>query len=64
MAYFDGAVALAEYLTRRMRLGRLGRAVMAHPLYRGFVAAAPGVQAGADMPRAQVDAVTARGAAA
>lgn len=45
VAYFDGAVALAEYLTRRMRLGRLGRAVMAHPLYRGFVAAAPGVQA-------------------
>ena len=44
VAYFDGAVALAEYLTRRMRLGRLGRAVMAHPLYRGFVAAAPGVR--------------------
>ena len=44
LATFDGAAALAEYLTRRMHLGRLGRRVMAHPLYRGFVAAAPGVR--------------------
>ncbi|MBK9030585.1 MAG: P-loop NTPase [Myxococcales bacterium] len=44
VTYIDGAAALAEYLTRRMHLGRLGRAVLAHPLYRAFVAAAPGVR--------------------
>lgn len=44
LATFDGAAALAEYLTRRVHLGRWGRRMMAHPLYRGFVAAAPGVR--------------------
>jgi anion-transporting ArsA/GET3 family ATPase len=44
VAYFDGAAALAEYLTRRLHLGRLGRAILAHPLYLGFVAAAPGLR--------------------
>ncbi|HVV83902.1 MAG TPA: ArsA-related P-loop ATPase [Kofleriaceae bacterium] len=44
LAYFDGAAALGEYLTRRMHLGRLGRHMMQHPLYRGFVTAAPGVR--------------------
>jgi anion-transporting ArsA/GET3 family ATPase len=40
---FDGARAFAEYLERRMHLGRLARAVMAHPLYGAFVEAAPGL---------------------
>lgn len=44
VAWFDGAAALAEYLTRRMHLGAIGRAVIAHPLYQAFVGAAPGVR--------------------
>ena len=44
LATFDGAAALAEYLTIRMHLGRWGKRMMEHPLYRAFVAAAPGVR--------------------
>jgi anion-transporting ArsA/GET3 family ATPase len=44
LAAFDGAAALGEYLVRRMHLGRIGERLMAHPLYRGFAAAAPGVR--------------------
>lgn len=44
IATFDGAAALGEYLIRRMHLGRIGQRMMAHPLYRGFAAAAPGVR--------------------
>jgi anion-transporting ArsA/GET3 family ATPase len=44
LTYFDGAAALDEYLTRRVRLGPLLEKVLAHPLYRAFVAAAPGVK--------------------
>lgn len=43
-AWFEGAAALAEYLVLRKRLGRLGRVVLAHPLYRAFAAAAPGLR--------------------
>ncbi len=42
--WFDGAAALAEYLQRVVRLGALLDAVFAHPLYRAFVAAAPGLR--------------------
>lgn len=44
VSYFDGAAALSEYLGRVVRLGRLLELVLDHPLYRAFVAAAPGVQ--------------------
>lgn len=44
VAFFDGAAALAEYLTRRMHLGRFARPILAHPLYTAFVAAAPGLR--------------------
>ncbi|MBL0217165.1 MAG: ArsA family ATPase [Myxococcales bacterium] len=44
VAYFDGAAALAEYLTRRLRLGRLAQTVIEHPLYAAFVGAAPGLR--------------------
>jgi anion-transporting ArsA/GET3 family ATPase len=44
VASFDGAAALAEYLTRRMHLGRFARPLLAHPLYAAFVAAAPGLR--------------------
>jgi anion-transporting ArsA/GET3 family ATPase len=44
VAYFDGAAALAEYLTRKMHLGRLARPILEHPLYTAFVAAAPGLR--------------------
>ena len=44
VAYFDGAAALAEYLTRRLRLGRLMQSVIDHPLYAAFVGAAPGLR--------------------
>jgi anion-transporting ArsA/GET3 family ATPase len=44
VAYFDGAAALAEYLTRRVHLGRFARALFDHPLYVAFVAAAPGLR--------------------
>jgi arsenite/tail-anchored protein-transporting ATPase len=43
-AYFDGAAALAEYLTSRVRLGRLAERVIEHPLYEAFVGAAPGLR--------------------
>lgn len=43
-AYFDGAAALAEYLTRRVHLGRLGERIIASPLYEAFVGAAPGLR--------------------
>jgi len=44
VAYFDGVAALAEYLTRRVRLGGVVRAVLDHPLYAAFVGAAPGLR--------------------
>ena len=44
VAYFDGAAALGEYLTRKMHLGRLLRPILAHPLYTAFVGAAPGLR--------------------
>lgn len=44
VTYFDGSAALSEYLTRIVRLRPLIGAVLAHPLYRAFVHAAPGVQ--------------------
>lgn len=44
VAYFDGASAMAEYLTRRMHLGPLVRAIIDHPLYTAFVDAAPGLR--------------------
>ncbi len=44
VGYVEGAAALGEYLLRRMHLGRLGRAIIAHPLYAAFVAAAPGLR--------------------
>jgi len=44
VAYFDGAAALAEYLTRRVRLGRIAERVIEHPLYEAFVGAAPGLR--------------------
>ena len=44
VAYFDGAAALAEYLTTRVRLGRFARTVLEHPLYAAFVGAAPGLR--------------------
>lgn len=43
-AYFDGVAALAEYLTRRVPLGGVLEAVLAHPLYAAFVGAAPGLR--------------------
>ncbi|MBZ0233023.1 MAG: P-loop NTPase, partial [Deltaproteobacteria bacterium] len=39
-----GAAALAEYLTRKVRLGRFRGRLLAHPLYRAFAGAAPGVR--------------------
>lgn len=44
VAWFEGAAALAEYVTRKLRLGRIGRRILAHPLYHAFVAAAPGLR--------------------
>ncbi len=44
VAWFEGAAALGEYLVRRLRLGRLGRALIAHPLYQAFATAAPGLR--------------------
>ncbi|HEY5948549.1 MAG TPA: ArsA-related P-loop ATPase [Kofleriaceae bacterium] len=44
VAYFDGAVALAEYLSTRVRLGRIAERITEHPLYRAFVGAAPGLR--------------------
>jgi len=44
LAYYDGEAALAEYLLRRLPLRGLMNAVFAHPLYRAFVAAGPGVR--------------------
>lgn len=44
VSYFDGAAALAEYLTTRVRLGVVVERIMAHPLYTAFVAAAPGLR--------------------
>jgi anion-transporting ArsA/GET3 family ATPase len=40
---FDGTRAFAEYLERRMHLGWLARAALAHPIYGAFVEAAPGL---------------------
>jgi anion-transporting ArsA/GET3 family ATPase len=42
VATFDGADALAEYLT--IHLGRIARPVVDHPLYAAFVGAAPGLR--------------------
>jgi len=44
LAYYDGEAALAEYLLRHVPLRGLMNAVFAHPLYRAFVAAGPGVR--------------------
>ena len=44
LSYFDGAAALAEYLTRKVHLGRLLGPVLDHRVYRAFVGAAPGVR--------------------
>jgi anion-transporting ArsA/GET3 family ATPase len=44
LSYFDGAAALAEYLTRKVHLGALLRPVLEHPVYRAFSGAAPGVR--------------------
>jgi anion-transporting ArsA/GET3 family ATPase len=44
LTYFEGGAALAEYLERVVRLGPTLDKVFAHPLYRSFVAAAPGVK--------------------
>lgn len=44
VASFEGGAALAEYLTRRVHLGRIGRRVMRHSLYHAFVGAAPGLR--------------------
>lgn len=44
VAFFDGAAALAEYLTRKLHLGRFVRPILEHPLYGAFVAAAPGLR--------------------
>lgn len=44
LTYFDGAAALAEYLRRKVHLGRLTDVVLEHPLYAAFVQAAPGVR--------------------
>jgi arsenite-transporting ATPase len=44
VAYFDGAAALAEYLTLHAHLGRLAARIVEHPIYEAFVAAAPGLR--------------------
>jgi anion-transporting ArsA/GET3 family ATPase len=44
LAYYDGEAALAEYLLRRVPFKGLMNAVFAHPLYRAFVSAGPGVR--------------------
>jgi anion-transporting ArsA/GET3 family ATPase len=44
VAYFDGAAALAEYLTYHVRLGRLAERIIDHPVYEAFVGAAPGLR--------------------
>jgi anion-transporting ArsA/GET3 family ATPase len=43
LSFVDGGAALSEYLGRVLRSRRLREAVLTHPLYRAFVAAAPGV---------------------
>jgi anion-transporting ArsA/GET3 family ATPase len=42
VTYFDGAAAVGEYLTRTLR--RAAKPILAHPLYRAFVDAAPGLR--------------------
>ena len=44
LVWFDGAAALTEYLGRVVRLGPVLDKVFAHPLYRAFVDAAPGLK--------------------
>ncbi len=44
LSWFDGGAALSEYLGRVVRLGPLLDKVFAHPLYRAFVDAAPGLK--------------------
>ena len=44
VAYFDGEAALSEYLLRFMPLKGLMKGFFAHPLYRAFVNAGPGVR--------------------
>ncbi len=43
LAWVEGTAALAEYLERKVRLGPMLQPVLRHPLYRAFVAAAPGL---------------------
>jgi anion-transporting ArsA/GET3 family ATPase len=44
LAYYDGEAALAEYLLGHLPLRGLITKVVAHPMYRAFVAAGPGVR--------------------
>lgn len=44
VAVFEGAAALAEYLSHVVRLGPVLDVVFSHPLYKAFVAAAPGLR--------------------
>ncbi len=44
VSWFDGAAALSEYLRHALRFGALLDKVLAHPLYRAFVDAAPGLK--------------------
>lgn len=43
-AVFEGSAALAEYLSHVVRLGSVLNVVFSHPLYKAFVAAAPGLR--------------------
>jgi anion-transporting ArsA/GET3 family ATPase len=43
VSWFEGDAALAEYLERVVRLGKMLKPVVHHPLYRAFTAAAPGL---------------------
>jgi anion-transporting ArsA/GET3 family ATPase len=44
LSWFDGSVALAEYLSRKVRLGPLAKKLFENPVYDAFVRAAPGVR--------------------
>lgn len=44
LTYFDGEIALGEYLHQRLPVGPLLDTVFAHPLYRAFVQSAPGLR--------------------
>lgn len=44
LSFFDGEAALAEYLLQTFGLRRLLNRVFAHPVYRAFASAAPGLK--------------------